>query len=51
MTNRWKIAKKYLKGWFVFDVLSALPYEQLLSINNSVPSLLMLLKASQRSFL
>lgn len=44
-TQRRKIAIHYLKGWFLFDLISSLPYEQLLNLDKwGVPSALAFLK-------
>jgi hypothetical protein len=44
ISDRNSIASSYLRGWFWFDLLSSFPFEQVLFLHNSLPSLVMLLK-------
>jgi hypothetical protein len=45
VTNRRKIALNYMSGWFIFDLVSSLPYEQMLhDSNHGIPSIVALLK-------
>jgi hypothetical protein len=50
ISDRRSIAKRYVSGWFWFDLLSSLPFEQVLYLHNSLPSLVMLLKVRCMSF-
>jgi hypothetical protein len=44
ISDRRSIARRYVRGWFWFDLLSSFPFEQVLFLHNSLPSLVMLLK-------
>lgn len=47
--QRGKIALHYLRGWFIFDIVSSLPYEQMIHQgNHGIPtmSIVALLKVS-----
>jgi hypothetical protein len=44
ISDRRSIARRYVRGWFWFDLLSSFPFEQALFLHNSLPSLVMLLK-------
>lgn len=45
VTERSKIALNYMSGWFFFDLVSSLPYEQMLhGSNHGIPSIVALLK-------
>lgn len=46
VTDRRRIAQHYIKGWFTFDVLSSIPYEQILSLGGGTPALFNLLQVS-----
>lgn len=48
--QRRKIIAHYLKGWFVFDVLSSIPYEQLISATAfGISAFVALLKVRERA--
>lgn len=50
MQHRGRIAKHYLQSWFLFDLFSSIPYEQLLSTDKyGVPSFVAFLKVSQQT--
>lgn len=49
--RRSKIALHYVKGWFLFDIISSLPYEQMLQHDRwGVPTLVAILKASMHGY-
>ena len=36
ITSRNKIATNYLKGWFVIDLLSIIPFQTFIDLNNKM---------------